>query len=306
MLPVGGGSPGKSKPEYVSSGYDPGYLEGEEDVKADDYDDYDTDDSDEELGNMIYESSHTAKKFREEEAKRKKESQSHLDNRKHTIDNNERTNTVVQEVAAPNQGAGQFQNVQMDSNRMHCHHRYQDQYNLVDVAFGSGSTLHQSASSKNSQQVYSNRKNSERETTSATTESLLQKTCRQLLRANGECTTNINNVQGEAPQQGGIQIKQEQDPDGTLHIKNPCRSEENAPSSASLSQPQHHPQLFGGIMLLYYPQYQYQGYLSAPPMQPYHPQHHQQQHLPPIIHTHPFSHQHQQYLYITTYAVRGP
>ena len=105
MLSVGGGAHG-SKPEYVSSGYDPFPVKYDEmrteepGVKnvphrkrahhqhqnqrwgCNDDEDSDTDDSDEELGNMIYESSRTAKKFREQEAERKKVSQSHEGNTK--------------------------------------------------------------------------------------------------------------------------------------------------------------------------------------------------------------------------------
>ena len=158
---LGGESLGKSKPEYVSSAYDPVYDKDTydeepgckkyitsnkgpmltnikvEDVKANE--DSDMDDSDDELGAMIYESSRTAKKFREE-AERKKVSQSQKSNRKSperesptTIDNNERTNTVLQ-GGEPRQRGRQIKEQYPDGtlhitdpgmsgeNRLHHHH----------------------------------------------------------------------------------------------------------------------------------------------------------------------------------------
>ena len=63
VLPVGGRALDKSRPDQPGcKKYDTTSNNGTNE------DDTDTDDSDEELGNMIYESSRTAKKFREQEA----------------------------------------------------------------------------------------------------------------------------------------------------------------------------------------------------------------------------------------------
>jgi len=268
---AGGGASGKSKPEYVSSGYDRSYHYNEdtyydneepsckkysttnnqpiklngEDVKAEDSD---TDDSDEELGNMIYESSRTAKKFREQEAaERITESESHEGNTKSGSGSNECTNTDVQ-GAAPKQGMRQcHQNIQLDLNRMHHQHHFQ----------------HHSTPA---------------------TESVLQNNWQQMLksRMNGECTNDNNErtntvVQGGEPRQGRRQIK-EKYPDGTLHIPGMSGAGENR----TMHHHQHHPQPVGPSPQ---PQYQYPG--------GYHLQ----------TYVQPFQHQHQQYLYVTTYAV---
>ena len=209
---------------------------------------------------MIYESSRTAKKFREQEAaERKNGSQSHLGNRKSssesptTIDNNECTNTDVQGVA-PKQGIRQFhQNIQleMDLNRMQDDHQHHYQHHPTPA-----------------------------------TESLLQNNWQQMLksRMNGECTTGNNErtntvVQGGEPRQGGRRQIKEQYPDGTLHITDPGRS---GAGENRMHHHQHHPQPVGPSPQ---PQYQYPaGY-----------------HLQTYVQ--PFQHQHQQYLYVTTYAV---
>ena len=270
---AGGGTSAKG----LSSGYNPAYHYNEDyddteepsckkytttnnqpikikggDVKAEDSD---TDDSDEELGNMIYESSRTAKKFREQEAaERITESESHEGNTKSeresptTIDNNECTNTDVQ-GAAPKQGMRQFhQNIQLDLNRMHHQHHYQHH-------------------------------------PTPATESLLQNNWQQMLksRMNGECTNDNNErtntvVQGGEPRQGRRQIK-EKYPDGTLHIPGMSGAGENR----TMHHHQHRPPQPVGPSPQ--PQYQYPG--------GYHLQ----------TYVQPFQHQHQQYLYVTTYAV---
>ena len=85
--------------KYTTTNNQPIKIKGG-DVKAEYSDTDDSDDSDEELGNMIYESSRTAKKFREQEAaERITESESHEGNTKSGSGSNECTNTDVQGAA---------------------------------------------------------------------------------------------------------------------------------------------------------------------------------------------------------------